>query len=113
MLRTISALALAATLGGCVQVPDLGVAPKAKPAASYATNQSLQAPPRDWPSDTWWAAYGDPQLDRLMTEALAGAPTLAQAQARLNRAQGDVQRAKGARAPQLDANAQVAEVKQS
>jgi NodT family efflux transporter outer membrane factor (OMF) lipoprotein len=37
--------------------------------------------------DAWWRAYQDPQLDRLVDEALAGNPTLGQAVARLRRAQ--------------------------
>jgi len=37
--------------------------------------------------DAWWRAYQDRQLDRLVEQALAGNPTLAEAVARLRRAQ--------------------------
>jgi NodT family efflux transporter outer membrane factor (OMF) lipoprotein len=113
MVRILPALALAAALGACAHVPDLGAAPKARPVTAYAVEKSFASPPRDWPSQSWWTAYGDPQLDRLMDEALAGAPTLAQARARLEKAQAQVELARGARAPQVDLNAQAAEVKQS
>jgi NodT family efflux transporter outer membrane factor (OMF) lipoprotein len=39
---------------------------------------------------TWWTAYQDPQLDRLIDAALADNPTLAQALARLHEAQAVV-----------------------
>ena len=39
-----------------------------------------------WPERNWWEAFGDPQLDQLMVEALTGAPTLRLAEARVRRA---------------------------
>lgn len=36
-----------------------------------------------WPSQQWWKVYGDPQLDRLVTEAVVGNPTMGIAQARV------------------------------
>ncbi len=38
------------------------------------------------PDDAWWRAYGDPQLDALVGEAMAASPTLRAAQARVERA---------------------------
>jgi NodT family efflux transporter outer membrane factor (OMF) lipoprotein len=52
-----------------------------------------------WPEDDWWRAYGDPQLDGLMSEALAGSPSLQVAQARLRSAQAEATRASGPRLP--------------
>ena len=52
-----------------------------------------------WPEDDWWRAYGDPQLDALMGEALVGSPSLQVAQARLRSAQGEATRASGPRFP--------------
>src|ERR1700732_2497030 len=52
-----------------------------------------------WPEDDWWRAYGDPQLDALMGEALAGSPSLQVAQARLRSAQAEATRASGPRLP--------------
>ena len=43
--------------------------------------------PAAWPADGWWRSYGDPQLDALVDEALAGSPSLEIAQARLRAAQ--------------------------
>jgi NodT family efflux transporter outer membrane factor (OMF) lipoprotein len=52
-----------------------------------------------WPEDEWWRTYDDPQLDALMTEALAGSPSLQVAQARLRSAQAEATRASGPRLP--------------
>ena len=59
-----------------------------------------------WPEDDWWHAYGDPQLDALMGEALAGSPSLQVAQARLRSAQAEATRASGPRLPATAVNAQ-------
>ncbi|WP_331540560.1 efflux transporter outer membrane subunit [Phenylobacterium sp.] len=100
-------------LAGCAAVPKLGEAPRPAPASAYATAGSFQAPARDWPADLWWKAYGDPQLDVLMDDALAGSPTLAQAAARLRAAEAAARAARAATLPQLSANAEAAEAKQS
>ena len=114
MSRSIIALlAGAAALAGCATVPKLPEAPKVAQADSFATTQSFKAPEAAWPADRWWAAYGDPQLDTLMDEALAGSPTLAQAAARLRAADARARQARAATLPALDGAAQAAETKQS
>ncbi|MBO9560563.1 MAG: efflux transporter outer membrane subunit [Caulobacter sp.] len=102
-----------ALLAGCASVPHLGAEPMAKPAASYAVTQSFAAPDGNWPSDQWWTAYGDAQLDGLVTEALAGAPSLAEAEARVRRAQSFAEQSGAVLKPQLAAEASVMETKQS
>jgi len=67
-------------LAGCA--PDLGEAPRVQPPTAYADAKSFAAPKVDWPSDAWWKAYGDPQLDQLIDEALADSPDLRAAAAR-------------------------------
>ncbi|MDB5445390.1 MAG: multidrug transporter [Phenylobacterium sp.] len=112
MHRHILSMAVsAAALAACA--PNLGPAPKVKPAESYATTQSFQAPPAAWPEDGWWRRYNDPQLNALIDEALANSPTLVQAQARVRRAQALAEQARGATLPSLNANGQVAELRQS
>ncbi len=37
----------------------------------------------EWPREDWWRRYGDAQLDALIADGLAGAPTLAAARARI------------------------------
>ncbi len=84
-----------------------------KPVTAYAAERSLVASSADWPTADWWHAYGDPQLDRLITEALAGAPTLAEAQARLRRAVAATGVARAAGLPSVTASGAIAEARQS
>lgn len=37
----------------------------------------------DWPTESWWKAYKDPQLDMLITKTIADSPTLHVAKARV------------------------------
>lgn len=101
----------ASLLGGCA--PDLGAAPHVRPIGTLAAAQSLTAPAADWPRDDWWRAYGDPQLDALETEALAGSPDLAAAAARVRQAAAAVESDRASRVPQLAVNAQSQTTKQS
>lgn len=113
MQRFLISLAAASALSACAAVPHLGPPPQAKPAESYATTRSFQAPHAEWPADGWWRRYKDPQLDGLVDEALQGSPSLVQAQARLRKAQALAEQTRAAGRPQLSANASVAESRQS
>jgi outer membrane protein TolC len=63
-----------AALAACA--PDLGPLPRPTPVQSLESQKSFAAPEASWPQADWWKAYGDPQLDGLMDEALAGSPDL-------------------------------------
>lgn len=106
-------LAGAFALAGCATVPDLGAEPRPASAQTLAVAESLTAPPADWPADRWWNAYADPQLDALMDEALAGAPDLAQAAARVRAAEALVRQSRSTTLPTLTANGEAAAAKQS
>ena len=84
------------------------------PPDHYAAGQSLAAvAPAAWPGSDWWVGYGDPQLDTLISEALAGSPDVASALARVRRADALAQQAGAARLPTLDMSASVSAAKQS
>jgi NodT family efflux transporter outer membrane factor (OMF) lipoprotein len=55
--------------------------------------------------DAWWTIFHSPALDRVMKQALADSPTLAQAQAQLAFAREQVAVAQGAELPQIDLTA--------
>jgi NodT family efflux transporter outer membrane factor (OMF) lipoprotein len=55
-----------------------------------------------WPETDWWAAYGDTQLSRLISQALQGQPALSVAQARVQQAQAAVDVAGAARGLQVN-----------
>jgi NodT family efflux transporter outer membrane factor (OMF) lipoprotein len=112
-LTRIATAVLALGLGACAGLPQPADKPAMKTGAEYATAQSFAASLAQWPADAWWKAYGDPQLDRLIDEALAGAPSIAVAQARLQRAQAQARIADAATGPQVSANASATQQKQS
>ncbi len=93
----------------CAAVPDLGARPQPHAAGDYASSQSLPGSPSPWPMDGWWRRYQDPQLDELISEALARSPDLAAAAARVLQARGLAQQAGAALLPQLDGTAQIAD----
>jgi NodT family efflux transporter outer membrane factor (OMF) lipoprotein len=106
-------LSTALFTAACAAIPDLGPEPQAKDAEVYAAAESFRAPAAAWPATTWWTAYGDAQLDTLIAEALSGAPSLAQAEARLRQAEAIAQQTGASRLPQVSADASVAAAKQS
>ena len=110
---TLLSLLAATALSACATLPPASPARLAKAPQAYAAAQSLAGPARDWPADAWWTAYGDPQLDSLMTEALAGSPTLASAEARVRKAQAVTAQAHAGQLPTVSGNAGAQEMKQS
>ena len=105
--------ALCLVMAACASLPPAPVARVAKSPQAYQTARSFAAPQGEWPKDDWWSAYGDPQLDMLMSEALSGSPSLAQAEARLIKAQATTARARSALLPQISGNGDIQEAKQS
>lgn len=98
----------AVALAGCAALPKSGPRAEARKAADLqlaATVSETQVEDRAWPDATWWTAFADPQLDRLEEEALAANPSLATAQARLDRARAVAGAARSALRPNVDLNA--------
>lgn len=110
---SLTAFCAALLLQACAQLPDLGEAPQLQPADAFQASASLQAPAADWPTDQWWKSYADPQLNALIDEALASAPDLLAAQARLQRAEAVTQITGSALKPQLGAHAAISQDKLS
>jgi len=100
---------VAALLAACASTHDLR--PEAVTVApnSLQTQKSLQGTPLDaaaWPQAQWWLAYGDPQLNELITEALAGNPELRIAEARTRAALAQVAAVDSSRYPSAGSSAQ-------
>lgn len=94
--RRLAVLAAALALAGCASFK--GIAPESKLRDGKVPGATAKVAPV--PTD-WWREFGDPQLDRLETEALNGGPTLGIAGARLRRAQAAVDVARAADLPQV------------
>lgn len=99
-LRLTLGAALVLALAACAN--PSGIAPQAQlreaaavgvPSTTAATVPAVET--------AWWRAYGDPALDQLVDQALAGSPSLGLAQARLARAMAVVEVADAALLPQL------------
>jgi NodT family efflux transporter outer membrane factor (OMF) lipoprotein len=95
-------------LSGCAGTH--GLAPSTRPmdADALQASRSLAGDGSDasFPAQDWWKAFGDPQLDALVSEALADAPSLAIADARVRQAIAQAGLADAARKPTVGATAQ-------
>jgi NodT family efflux transporter outer membrane factor (OMF) lipoprotein len=91
-VKTILAVCLTALLAACASTHGLRPEAAIVPPDTLQTQRSLTAPvdATAWPQTQWWTAYADPQLDDLITEALAGNPGLRIAEARTRAALAQV-----------------------
>lgn len=107
-MRSRSALliTLSALLGACASPAGLAPRLQATEPTALATARSLGIPGPDWPVASWWTAYGDPQLDRLVDRALRDNPGLALAQARIDKARAQAGALAAIDGPQVSANAE-------
>lgn len=105
----IPALAAAALLAAACATPGAD-----KPRASVAEANRLSASetlvaanvsPSAWPAADWWKQFGDPQLDRLVDEALHGSPNLRAADARVRKALASAASLNAGRSPQVTGTA--------
>ena len=102
---------LALALAGCASTG--GLRPQGKPVAVAALHAkrsfaSVKVDAAAWPREDWWKAFGDPQLDKLIAEALAGNPDLALVDARVRAALAQAGAVDAARKPTLNGGAAVA-----
>ncbi|WP_321959755.1 efflux transporter outer membrane subunit [Paraburkholderia sp. J69-1] len=114
-MRLALGCTLASVMAGCVSTPGSRTQ-AVKPVSAYQSSLSLsptQGEAADWPTDQWWLAYGDSQLDTLVDQALAGSPSVAAAMARLREAQAMEQESGAALKPGVTAKASVDKEKQS
>ena len=83
MNRAIRALALVSLLEGCALGPNPS-RPDLRVPAAFEAPTDITRP--GVPLERWWTAYNDPQLERLVAQALVGAPDARSARARLDEA---------------------------
>ena len=111
-LRRSSVLALAAALfaAGCASTHGLKPESAMRSADDLASAKSLASTEvhgDGWPTDAWWEAYADPQLNALERAALAGSPTLEVAAARTRVALAAAGIADASRYPAVNADASI------
>jgi len=97
-----TAIAASVLLGACAAGPDYKKPALEMPAAWKVEAPWREATPSDGvPKGPWWQRFGDPRLDKLQEQALAGSPTLAIASARLAQARATLDSVSGAQYPQV------------
>ena len=95
-------VAAAIVLSGCANYFGIHSDKRMVPTTNYETEQSLPAEGGQWPSLDWASQFGDPQLPRLIAEALDGNPSIAQAQARIEKASSYIESSKSALYPKVN-----------
>ena len=109
MLAAGAAMVAAVLLSACATAPEYR-----KPALDMPAAWKVEAPWREGtpndgaPKGPWWQGFGDPQLDQLEQQALAGSPTLALASARLAQARAVLAAASAGLYPQVGVSAREA-----
>jgi len=98
---------LTMTLTGCVSIGTSGPHSVPIEAASLdLKSTSGTSESNTWPTLHWWDEFNDPQLDRLISAALADSPSLKLAEARIRRAQQTAAFVAAAQGPGIALNAE-------
>jgi NodT family efflux transporter outer membrane factor (OMF) lipoprotein len=109
-IRVALFLAICSIIAGCAGTH--GIAPVDAPLAVNTLDAGAAikaaACDADWPDSQWWHALHDPQLDHLITQALADSPSMAVAAARVRLASAMAAGTGAALSPQLKLDASIA-----
>lgn len=101
-LGTIAAAVVVLALTGCANYAGIHSDKQATQATALESAKSLPNEGGRWPSLDWASEFGDPQLPKLIDEALAGSPSIAQAQARIAKAQSYIESARSDLLPKIN-----------
>lgn len=102
---------MSSLLMSCATVPNSQAPAEARPLHEYSWQRSFDAPVGEWPTRAWWSSFNDPQLDRLIVEAIANSPNLSRATALVREAQYRSRAAGSSLWPSLSASAAAQETK--
>jgi NodT family efflux transporter outer membrane factor (OMF) lipoprotein len=102
-LDCLAVILLSFGLCSCITAPKPDPQQQTIPSEDLGLSTQASAP---LPVRAWWTTFNDPQLDRLMEQALAANPTLAQAMARVREAQSLSDLTRAGLVPSLSFNAQ-------
>ncbi|SDQ48257.1 efflux transporter, outer membrane factor (OMF) lipoprotein, NodT family [Paraburkholderia fungorum] len=98
----VAAAVTALALTGCANYFGMKSDKQMSSPAQYESTQSLPGQGGQWPSLDWANQFGDPQLPQLISEALDGSPSIAQAQARLAKASSYIETSRSALFPKVN-----------
>jgi len=96
-------------VGACASTAGLSTQAEQRSVSQLSAERSLAgtSAAAPWPQRDWWKSLNDPQLDRLIDEALAGSPTLRVAEARTRQALAVAGVARSQLFPQINADAEL------
>jgi NodT family efflux transporter outer membrane factor (OMF) lipoprotein len=100
----VAAAVAAFALSGCVNYFGIKSDKTIAQPQQFETTQSIPAGGGQWPTLDWAQQFGDPQLPKLINEALEGNPTIVQAQARIAKASSYIETSKSALLPKAEAS---------
>lgn len=109
----LAAAAAAVLLSACASYQGIAPATTAVENIQLGTQPGIAQSRDAWPQETWWTSYGDKQLNQLIEHALAQSPNLANAQARIARAQAAAGITKSATGLQVNASVEATYGRQS
>jgi NodT family efflux transporter outer membrane factor (OMF) lipoprotein len=103
------ALTLALTLAGCASMGHIEPQARLLDANQLGAGHAIGGAnaPLNWPTEQWWKALNDTQLNRLLDTAMAASPNLHVAAARVRHAEAVAGRAEEKLDPDLVAKVQV------
>ncbi|MBJ9710717.1 efflux transporter outer membrane subunit [Burkholderia gladioli] len=102
MRGTLAAAIAAFALAGCANYMGIHSDKRIAPESQFDSTQSLPAEGGHWPALDWASQFGDPQLPKLIDEALEDNPSIAQAQARLAKASAYIQSSRATLFPKVE-----------
>lgn len=108
--RRLLAASLILALSACADMGHIAPQSAMLDANKLQGSQAMDAAASaaiQWPRAQWWQDLHDPQLNRLMEQALADSPTLRGAQARVRQAEALAGAAQDKTRPQADANVSI------
>lgn len=104
-------LSLSFLLSSCMTVPELG--PKAEPRKELVDYKGQGKSEFIYPEQDWWKLYNDSQLNALIEEGLATAPSISEAMARIQKANAAALAAGGSLLPSVSVDGTVGKYRQS
>jgi NodT family efflux transporter outer membrane factor (OMF) lipoprotein len=99
----VAAAVAALAIAGCANYAGISSDKQITAPETLESTQSVPAQGGQWPSLDWAKQFGDPQLPQLIDEALAGNPSIAQAQARIAKASAYIESSRSSLYPHVEA----------
>ncbi len=102
LTQRAAAVAVALVVTGCANYSGISSDKQISTPDQYEATQSIPGQGGQWPKLDWANQFGDPQLPKLIDEALDDNPSIVQAQARLAKASSYIETSRSALYPKVN-----------